>query len=45
MRTLTALSAVLFSLDGPIYFTALQLVAVIFFAVALFIHQTKEVKQ
>lgn len=43
MRTLIAFSAVLFSLDGPAYFTALQLVAVVFIAVAVFNHQTKEV--
>jgi hypothetical protein len=42
MRLLLSLSAVLFSIDGA---EIIQLVTVIIFAVALFIHQTKEVKQ
>ena len=41
MRTLIALSAVLFSIDGA---ELIQLATVLFIAVALFIHQTKEVK-
>jgi len=42
MRTLLTLSAVLFSIDGA---ELIQLATVIIFSVALFIHQTKEVKQ
>jgi hypothetical protein len=42
MRLLLTFSAVLFSIDGA---ELIQLVTVIIFAVALFIHQTKEVKQ
>lgn len=42
MRTLIALGAVMFSIDGA---ELVQLVAVIFIAVALFIKQTKEVKK
>ena len=42
MRTLITFSAVLFSIDGA---ELIQLATVIIFAVALFIHQTKEVKQ
>jgi hypothetical protein len=42
MRTLIAFSAVLFSIDGA---ELIQLATVISFAVALFIHQTKEEKK
>jgi hypothetical protein len=41
MRTLLTFSAVLFSIDGA---EIIQLATAIIFAVALFIHQTKEVK-
>ena len=42
MRTLLTFSAVLYSIDGA---ELIQLVTVICFAVAVFHHQTKEVKQ
>ena len=42
MRTLLTFSAVLFSIDGA---ELVQLATVVVFAAALFIHQTKEVKQ
>lgn len=42
MRTITALSAVIFSIDGPAYFTLIQLAIAIFIAVVLFHKQTKE---
>lgn len=42
MRLLLTFSAVLYSIDGA---ELIQLVTAFFFAVALFIHQTKEVKQ
>lgn len=42
MRLLILFSAVLYSIDGA---EIIQLVTAFCFAVALFIHQTKEVKQ
>ena len=42
MRILITFSAVLYSIDGA---ELIQLVTAFFFAVALFIHQTKEAKQ
>ena len=42
MRTLLTFSAVLFSIDGA---ELIQLVTAFFIAVAVFHHQTKEVKQ
>ena len=42
MRTLLTFSAVLYSIDGA---ELIQLATVVIFAVALFIHQTKEAKQ
>ena len=42
MKTLISFSAVLYSIDGA---ELIQLVTAFFIAVALFIHQTKEVKQ
>ena len=44
MKTLITLSAVLFSIDGPAYFTFIQLATALILAVAVFHHQTKEVK-
>ena len=41
MKTLISLSAVLYSIDGA---ELIQLATVICFAVALFIHQTKDKK-
>lgn len=45
MKILITLSAVVFSIDGPAYFVLIQLATALIIAVAVFHHQTKEVKQ